>query len=220
MKNCFTMDFLEQTILLRKQDVNFENGLGLVKIPCIIDGPYYQDLLFGVVDADYRPVISLFPYQQLEKISVLDANNIILKVQENYASNIYHVAINENEEVIWYYIPCADYRNIDNQLIRIKNYSEMYSIYDVYKKQAILPYFHYISDFEYDEEREELLALVVFLIPYDEEHFNQILTYINIKGEIVAPYHNTDQDIYYDQSMSLDEVVAIALDEMKGNKRR
>lgn len=217
-KKSFKMNFMNQEMILSKLNVEFHHDLGIVSAYSLLDGDYNSLPLFGIVNKNFKEIIPLFPYQQLEKFSILDKENIILMVKENYASNLYHIIIKDGN-ISWYYLPYHDYRNINDYLLELVDFRQMHSLYDVRERKVITPSFHYISSFEYDDNYEDVVAQAIYILFYDEEHYNQIVTYINLKGEILMPYLDYDHDFYFDQSMSLEEVIAIVKENMRGNSR-
>lgn len=215
MKQSFTMHFLGQELVLPKNIVNFEYGLGIVNT-CCLQEPFYCRKLFGIVDKNFNIIVPLILYDIVDKFTFINSNAIILKLS-TVPHNILYVEILD-ETFKYHLLPFLDFEVIDNELLKVTNsfFTEMYAFYNINKNELVTPYFHYISDFCYDENKKDIYALAVYLVYYDEEKYNQVITYINSKGEIVSPYLDCYQGKEYDQSMSLDAVLSLVREDMKG----
>ena len=213
MNQYFIMDFMNQEMLLPKTMVKFDHGLGIVNTIFLQDGDYYHTQLFGIVNKHYQPIIPLFPYVQLKKISILNENNIILILEEDGFFNLYHITI-ENKKVIWNYLFYLDYVNINNEVLHLVDNQNRHVLYRVKDRKIIYPSFNYLSEFQYDEEIKDTVAVAVYLTLH-----HQILSYINLDGQVVAPYLDNEHNIYYDASMSFDEVLEIVTEDERGNER-
>ena len=99
------------------------------------------------------------------------------------------------------------------------DFHQKHSLYNVQEGKVVTPAFHYISSFEYNDDLKDVVAIAVYILFYDDEHYNQIITCINLKGEILMPYLDYDHNFYFDQSMSLEEVIAVVKENMQGNSR-
>ena len=74
MKKTFTLNCGEFTFMLRKEDVKFYNGYGIVKPR--IDS---TSGLIGVVDKEYKIVLPLTSEEFVSKLFIAPKGNFILK---------------------------------------------------------------------------------------------------------------------------------------------
>ena len=219
MKKSFSLTFHDCEIVLSKDKVHFQHGLGAV-FPCynlFKNKVYYNQQLFGLVDQSYREVVPLMLYDELKKISILDHHVLMLLDQEFIHVEQYDI---DDDNIFSYYLNFCDYENMNNDVIKVWDAkTKMVSLYDINKKELLIPYFHRLDDFYYDPDREELVAMAYYFLFYDEERFDVILTSVNLKGEIIAPYYDFEHQLFFDQSMSLNEVSAIVSQDTKGQSR-
>lgn len=213
MKQCFTMCFLNYDIVLPKSSVVFEKGLGKVEVKCLVSGSYFGETLFGIVDLDFKTIIPLFPLKNLEKISIIDSCHIIMKVKTPF-STLYHVE-NRDDKIFFHFLPYEDYRYVNQDLIKVKINEKLYSLYNFRLKSLTIPFVHYVSNFYEGENR----ALITYFLPYAEDHYNQILAYVDTKGKIVTPYYDCDQKKEYDSSLSFVDVLTMVKEDMKGRNK-
>ena len=225
MKQCFSIYFNGMEILLPKKDIQFIGDLGLVKV-CydgLIEDCFYCDYLVGVVDRNFDEVIPLFPVSQLGRMEIFDGG-VLLCINKGITEDLYRVYQIEkvNEKVVRTSLPFLYFVPVSNNVFKVQmdvdgNIEE--ALYDASKKEIISSCFHFIDSFIYNENLKEKVAEASYFLPYNEEQFNQIKTYINLKGEIVAPYLDCDQNKIYDSNMDIQEIVMAVAQDMKGKSR-
>ena len=225
MKQCFSIYFNGMEILLPKKDIQFIGDLGLVKV-CyngLIDEYFYCDYLVGVVDRNFDEVVPLFPVSRLGRMEIFDGG-VLLCINIGITEDLYQVYQIEkvNEKIVWNFLTFLYFVPVSNNVFKVQmdvdgNIEE--ALYDASKKRLISNCFHFIDSFIYDEKLKEKVAEASYYLPYNEEQFNQIKTYINLKGEVVAPYLDCDQNKIYDSNMDFREIVMAIAQDMKGKSR-
>ena len=230
MKNCFSMTFNGLEFLFPKRTISFTHGFGIVKglyEDVIEDECYIKEPLIGVVDQNFKPVISLFPERMLGKIEFLNDKVIFIQLKESLKEEGYQVYqinyLNGEPDVL--VLPGLDFFPISSNIVKIKSKSEsgmgmLESLYDVSKAKFVSDQFHFIDSFHYDEERKEMVAEVTYFLPYDENRANQIITHINLKGEVISSYFDVDQDKYYASDLDLEDIFSSIMDDMKTKMSR
>ncbi len=216
MEQCFSIYFLGQEIVLPKDIVYFIGDYGIIKTVWLNEDEDYKKVLFGIVDKNYKTIVPLIFYDILDKFSFLQDNRIILKLNST-PDRLYLIEVLENKH-IFNILPYVDYELVDNRLVKVKNilFDDVYALYDTSENRMITSYFHHISDFYYDESKNTVCALVVYFVPYNDGQYNQIITYIDFNGNVIEPYLDVDNEIQFDMSMKLSEVVALVQQNMDG----
>ena len=228
MGNYFSMSFNGLEFLFPKKTISFTNGFGVVKglYEDVIEEEYYiRESLIGVVDQNFKTVISLFPERILGKIEILDGGVILIQLKESLEEiRVYQVNYLKGEgEVL--VLPCVDFFSISSDIVKVKSKSEsgfgmLESLYDVSKGEFISDQFHFIDSFHYDEERKQMVAQTIYFLPYDENRFNSVITYINLNGEVISPYLDVDQNKYYPLDLDLKDIFSSIVDDMNKKMSR
>lgn len=225
MKQCFSIYFNSTEIILPKKEVKFIGNLGLVKVyyDDLIGEDFYCDYLVGVVDVNFNEFIPLFPVSQLGRIEIFDSG-VLLCINKGITKDLYQVYQIEKtcDNVVWNSLPFLNFISVSKNIVKVQidiGGDIVEALYDVSKKELISKYFHFIDSFIYNENLHEIVAEASYYLPYNEEQYNQIKTYINLKGEVVAPYLDCDQNKFYNSNMDFREIVMAVAQDMKGKSR-
>lgn len=207
MNHSFVMTFQDLDFVLRKKDVDFSHGLGIVKAKLvgILEGELVCEDLIGVVNSSYEPVLKLVPASYIFKLSVIDEENVVLST---YDFEVYHIHVDRNKDIRTYLLPGFDFSFMGDKILKLKN-GNLEVLFSLEKEEKITNYFHHIASFLYQEKYDMELAEASLFLPIDEENFEQIITYINKEGKVVAPYYLVRQGIYCDASMDIKEVISM-----------
>lgn len=182
MNKAFTLNCGEFTFILRKEDVKFYNGYGIVK-------PKLDSTsgLIGVVDKDYKIVLPLTSEEFVSKLFIAPKGNFILRayVSELNQYQVFHIDIDGNE----INLGANDFIVLDDEVIQLNydNYSVLYD--DTQIGDFLTPFYHCIGLFTFDEKYECKVAKASF---YNEDEngniINEVRTIINTKGEVLENY--------------------------------
>lgn len=181
MKKTFTLNCGEFTFMLRKEDVKFYNGYGIVKPR--IDS---TSGLIGVVDKEYKIVLPLTSEEFVSKLFIAPKGNFILKayISEQNIYQVFHMGTNSYE----INLGANDFITIDDEVIQL-NYDNYSVLYDTQTSDFLTPFYHYISLFSFDEKYGCKVAKAYF---YNEDEkgniINEVRTIINTKGEVLENY--------------------------------
>ena len=230
MENCFSMSFNELEFLFPKKDISFRHGFGIVYglYEDVIQDEYYiKEPLIGVVDQNFKPVISLFPKRLLGKIEFFDEGIILLQLKESLDDEKYQVYqlnfLGEKQKV--FSLPFLDFFPVSENIVKVRSESEsglgmLESLYDISKGEIISDQFHFIDSFRYNKTSNEMEAEAFYFLPYDAFKTNQIITHINLKGEVVSSYFDVDQDKYYSSDLDLKDILSNITNDMKARMSR
>ena len=225
MEQCFSLYFNNTEILLPKKDITFIGDLGLVKVyfNSMVANFFYNDYLVGVIDKNFNEVVPLFSVGRLGRIEIFD-NGVLLCINKGITKDLYRIYQIEkvNDKVVWNSLPFLYFASVSSNVFKIQMDIEgniVEALYDASKKELISKFFHSIDSFVYNENLKEIVAEASYYLPYNEEQFNQIKTYINVKGEVVAPYLDCNQNKIYDANMDFREIIMAVAQDMKGKSR-
>lgn len=224
MDKCFKINYNGCEIIMPKSGVNFYRGLGFINpiYSYKIDDELKFISLAGLVNEDYELVIDLVPLDYLNKLSIFDKHNIFVDYNDEFRGRMLcHVEICENED-IWYRLAFQDFEYIDEDLCRVIldfNGLRKEALYSVKEKDIISSLFDYIDAFGYNEEYGQVVALAYYILPDENNNFIQINTYINKKGEIIAPYFDVLHKKYYDKDMDISEIFRLVREDMSSLTR-
>lgn len=202
MKKIFTLNCGEFTFMLRKEDVKFYNGYGIVKPR--IDS---TSGLIGVVDKDYKMVLPLTSEEFVSKLFIAPNGNFIFGayISEQNIYQVFHIDIDGNE----INLGANDFITIDDEVIQL-NYDNYMVLYDTQIGDFLTPFYHHISPFNFDEEYGCKVAEATFFIEDEKGNIiDEVKTIINTKGEALKNYfdlvHGMDMESK-DLSLVLDLV--------------
>ena len=206
MNHSFIMTYHGLEFVLRKEDVDFSHGLGIVKAELVTDfeGSLVSEPLIGVVTIDFAPVLELVPTSYLYKFSVIDEANVVFNT---YDFELYHITVKKGN-IKTSLLPGFDFVYMGNRLLKLKD-GVKESLFSLDIEREITGDFSHISAFSYRKELGLELAEASVFLPIGEDNFEQIVTYLNKEGKVVAPYYAVRQDFYYDASMDIKEVISI-----------
>lgn len=222
MKNCFSMKFLGQEIILPKKDVQFHGDFGYAYAYFDLED-YYNGSLIGVVDHDFQEIIPLFPIEQLGKIQLFE-HSILLLVNKGIYEECYKMYQVEKKEhgIVWMPLPFLDFEAVNENISKAfieQDETAGFILYDVTKKNAISNLFHFIDSFAYNKDFNQVVAEAGYYVPYNENAFNKIKTYISLDGKVVAPYLDCDQNRIYDSNCDFQEMILDVMKNMGGYGR-
>lgn len=181
MNKAFTLNCGEFTFILRKEDVKFYNGYGIVK-------PKLDSTsgLIGVVDKDYKIVLPLTSEEFVSKLFIAPKGNFIFGayISEQNIYQVFHIDIDGNE----INLGANDFIVLDDEVIQL-NYDNYSVLYDTQIGDFLTPFYHCIGSFTFDEKYGCKVAKASF---YNEDEngniINEVRTIINIKGEVLENY--------------------------------
>ena len=223
MEKCFSMKIEDYEIVLPKNNVSFSNGFGIVNafFNIVEDGEEYNVPLIGVVNQDFETVLDLIPKNRIKNISIMK-DSLIFSVQDIYDDSQTFILKREKDELERFACPFVDFLALTDSVIKavmIVSGTPVELLFNVVTNEQISLLFHKIGPFSYDVKRGDLIAKATYYLPYNDEDNNQIVTYINIKGEVVAPYLDVDQDRMYDSAMDIADIIRSVADDMKKHSR-
>lgn len=187
MNEAFTLNCGEFTFMLRKEDVKFYNGYGIVKPR--IDS---TSGLIGVVDKDYKIVLPLTSEEFVSKLFIAPNGNFIFGayISELNIYQVFHIGVNSYE----INLGANDFITIDDEVIQL-SYDNYSVLYDTQTSDFLTPFYHCIEPFTFDEKYGCKVAQVTF---YNEDQngniTNELRTIINTKGEVLENYFDLAQD--------------------------
>ena len=179
-KKIFTLSCEEFTFLLRKKDVKFFNGYGVVKVE--IDR---ESRLIGVVDKDYKIVLPLTPERVVGKLFIAPNGNFIFTGNtSDYGPRVFHVSESGYEADLGAF----DFWPLDEEVIQL--YYEDYStLYDTQSKEFLTPFYHYIGPFVYSEKYGCKVARASFYVEDENKNvINEVSTIIDTRGIVLENY--------------------------------
>lgn len=223
MKQSFSMKYLGYEILLAKKDVTFKNGLGIVHAEFLCDttdGHWYKLPLIGIVDQEFKTIVPLFDSSLLMNLALFDGQVFLrMKNPVNEQTFIsYQMERQEDGSWIQASVPFDDFTQVNDSILKVRIRNNVF-LYDAFNNQIISQTFHFIGSFSYRDDLKETAAPADYFFPYDEDHFNQLETYINLEGKIIAPYFDCDNQKYYDQGVDLEEMAMDVIHNMESRKR-
>lgn len=178
-KQTFTLTCGEFSFLLRKKDVKFYNGYGIVKAS--IDE---ENNLIGVVDKDYKIVLPLTPERVVGKLFIaLNGNFIFLGNTSDYGPRVFHVSVSGYEIDLraFYFL------SLDDEVIQL--YYRDYSVlYDTQSREFLTPFYHYIGPFIYSDKYGCKVARASFQVEDNNIIIDEVSTIINTRGVILENY--------------------------------
>lgn len=224
MNQSFSMNYLGYDIILAKRDVTFRNGLGIVQATftpdALEEGYYYRLPLIGIVDQEFKTIVPLFAANLLMNLALLDGQ-IFLRMKNPVNTDLscaYQIERQKDGTWLQASVPFDDFTHIDGSILKVKVENNVF-LYDALQNQILSPTFHFIGNFTYVDHLGEIAAPADYFFPYDEDHFNQLETYINLQGQIVAPYFDYDAQKYYDPAIDLEEMTNDVIHNMESRKR-
>lgn len=183
MKKSFNINCGEFTFTLRKEDVKFYNGYGIVK-PMLDE----ESTLIGVVDKDYKIVLPLTSHEFVSKLFIARMGNFIIRayISELNLYQVFHMDINGNE----INLGANSFINLDDEVIQL-DYGNYYVLYDTQMGEFLTPFYHYIGSFIYLEKYGCKVAEASFYIEDEKGNIiNEVRTIVNTKGEILENYYD------------------------------
>jgi len=216
MDNCFSCYFGDYEIIIPKNNIEFNNGYGIVN--AVFNGEdenhVYNEPLVGIVDSNYKLVFGLMPCFIAHKIKIF-ANGIILikyneelsMVNKNY--NVYSCTVNDEGYLQTdISLDAEDFDVVDENVVILKfliSNNMVMVLYNVLERTILTPYYTYIGDFIYNKSFGEEVAEAILTIW--DDNFNVLLTlkcYINKLGNVVSPYINTITNTIYDGYLDIE----------------
>lgn len=183
MKKSFDLVFGEYTFTLRKQDVQFVDGYGLVKAEINKDAQ-----LVGIVDQDYKEVLPLALMDFIPKVFIAPNGNFIFETYdpETNEKEVWHVDKDHNE----YNLGAYGFGVINQDIIEL-HYNVYAALYNTQTKEFLTPFYHYIGPFFYSEKYQCKIASVSFYIQDENGNIiNEIRTLINEEGHVLENYYD------------------------------
>ncbi len=179
-KKTFTLICGEFTFLLRKKDVEFYNGYGIVR--ATLDE---ENKLIGVVDKDYNIVLPLTPERAVGKLFIASNGNFIFTGNTSDRGPIvFHVSVSGYEADLGAF----DFWPLDEEVIQLY-YEEYSTLYDTQSKEFLAPFYHYIGPFVYSEKYGCKVARVSFYVEDKNKNvINEVSTIINTRGIVLENY--------------------------------
>ncbi len=223
MKKCFLMEIEGYELILPKDSVKFKGDIGLVNAyyNFVYEGHEFNVPLVGAVNRKYETILGLVPRERIKNISVLE-NCLIFSVYNENDVACTFLFKKENDELNQYLCPFLNFEVINDRLIKAKMINddeELELLFDVVSNEQISAFYHRIGSFYVDQERGDMVAIATYILPYENERYNQIETLINLNGEVVAPYLDVDQHKVYDQNLNFDDIIHFIADDMKKRGR-
>lgn len=222
MKNCFSMNFLGHEIILSKNNIQFIEDFGLVQAFFDVNEDY-KGYLVGVVDHNFQEVVPLFPVTQLGKIEVFNYS-ILLSVDKGITQERYQMYQIEKrgENIVWIPLPFLDFVSINGDLAKIQIEQDGVIgevLYNVSDKRIVSDFFHFIDVFNYNKYFDLVVAEAGYYLFLDENNFNEIKTYIDLKGKVVGPYLDCKQNKLYDSHGDFQEMIESIVEDMREDKK-
>lgn len=216
MNQSFKMDFQGLEFVLRKNDVDFSRGLGVIKATfnVVCDGDVVNEELIGVVDKNYETVLELTPLSYIRKLCVIDEANVVFNT---YDFELFHTVVTPEGNIYTYLIEGFDFVYLGADILRISD-GKVKSLFNIKTNTFISSDFSYIGDFEYQEEYQEKLAEAWLFIDIDGSNYEQVITYLDEEGQVATSYYAVNSNMFFDKSMATSEVIELVKGEL-GLKR-
>lgn len=183
MKRSFDLNFGEYVLILKKEDVHFVNGYGIVTAQ-----DNNGNLLIGVVDDKFKEVLPLTSAHFAPKLFVaLNGNFIFVGYNSEIDEyQVFHIDINNNQ----YNLGANDFLILNDEIIQLY-YDEYSVLYNTQIWDFITPFYHYIGPFIYSEKYGCKIARASFYVE-DDNHkiINEVSTIINTNGEVLENYYD------------------------------
>ncbi len=179
-KKTFELICEEFTFLIRKKDVKFFNGYGVVKVE--IDR---ENKLIGVVDKDYKIVLPLTPERVVGKLFIAPNGNFIFTGNtSDYGPRVFHVSETGYEVDLGAF----DFLQLDDEVIQLY-YRDYSTLYDTQSGEFLTPFYHYIGPFVYSEKYGYNVARASFYVEDENKKIiNEVSTIINARGIVLENY--------------------------------
>lgn len=179
-KQTFELTCEEFTFLLRKKDVKFYNGYGVVKVE--IDA---ESKLIGVVDKDYKIALPLTSERVVGKLFIaLNGNFIFTGNTSDYGPIVFHVSESGYEADLGAF----DFLPLDNEVIQLY-YRDYSTLYDTQSGEFLTPFYHYIGPFVYSEKYGCKVARASFYVEDENKNIiDEVSTIIDTRGIVLENY--------------------------------
>ncbi len=215
MKNCFTLQVEDETLVLKKDDVAFFNGYGVfsAELGSYEDGEHITYLpVLGVVNQEYDLVLPLIPTESVLKINIFKEGNILLSLMDkNQEIRVLHATFDNATSTVLV-LDASDYYPFNDDYVQLeKRFGnwQYYALYDVVQKKRVSEYFNVISNFGYNSMLGQEAALANYYITDNEGNIKDIIAcFINIKGQIITNFRSLFDDVDLG-TQKLDEAVKI-----------
>ena len=224
MDHYFTMYFNGYEIMMPKKDVEFRHGYGIVRpfLDITINGIRYYEPLIGVVNQDFKPVLSLVLKAQVDKLDIVQ-DGVLFKVMDSL-DDTFHIYIlkEEDSHLVEYKLTAQDYTYINDSIIKLQLVTDdtwVEVLYNVVTREVISPAFNAIDDFHFSAGKNAFVAFAAYFLPYDEHHFNKLVTQIDLKGNVITPYYDVDQNKFYEQNQDIGDIIDCVVQDMKEHRR-
>ena len=204
MNHSFIMKYEGLEFVLRKADVDFRHGLGIVTAVIEMDwgDEVTNETLIGVVNPNYESVFGFVPLFLFEQFQVLDEEDVVFITKDH---QLYHLKVDQDYIEIFSLL-AYEYEYLGSKILKI-NDGGSEALFSLETDQLISDHFSHIGSFEYREEYGCEVAEASVLFSIDEALVQQIITYINKEGKVISPYYVANQKIYCDESMNISEVI-------------
>ncbi len=179
-KKVFELTCEEFTFLLRKEDVKFYNGYGVVKVE--FDA---ESKLIGVVDKDYKIELPLTPEKFVGKLFIApNGNFIFVGNTRDYGPIVFHVSVSGYEVDLGAF----DFLPLDDEVIQLY-YRDYSTLYDSQSGEFLTPFYHYVGPFVYSEKYGCKVARASFYVEDENKNIiDEVSTIIDTRGIVLENY--------------------------------
>lgn len=179
MKNAFNLNYGNCSFMLKKEDVHFVNGYGIVV------AELEEDFVLGVVDKNFKEVLPLTSSSLAYKFFVASNGNFVFLAFNSELEDYQVIHKDVNGFVI--NLEASDFEPIDDEVI-VLYFDDYIALYDTQTRE-LNTHFNYIGPFVYSDKYGCRVARAGFLIEdKDKKVINEISTLINAKGEVLENY--------------------------------
>lgn len=179
-KKVFELTCGEFSFLLRKKDVKFYNGYGVVK--AAIDK---ESNLIGVVDKNFKEVLPLTSEEFAPRLFIASNGNFIFAgyISELDCYKVFHVSHSGYEVNLGAF----DFLPLDDEIMQLY-YDEYSVLYDSQTGEFLTPFYHYIGPFIYSDKYGCKVARASFQVEDNNIIIDEVSTIINTRGVILENY--------------------------------
>lgn len=214
MKNCVTLKFNGQEIIIPKSNIKFHNGYGIIEAfyYSIIDGEMFHIKGRAVVDKDYKVIIDFEPHNYLTKIEILPNDSFIyIYKSDNDELVFYDATYSDGELRVNVSGEANDFWLISDSIVKLDvscSDIKTYILYNVNSKEIITDAIHYVGEFSYREEYHTEVAQVCYYIYDDDYNIIEIISYfIDTLGNILSDYSLINSKQSYSKNINREQIV-------------